>query len=59
MSKNKDKIKRKKTLNFINKIKIKTKSLNFTDLTILISLALITFSILTPWFSIINNSAIE
>lgn len=59
MSYNKDKMKRKKILIFLNKIKIKTKSFSFSDLTILISLSLIIFSIFTPWFSIVNQSAVE
>ncbi len=59
MISNKDKLKRKKILNLINKIKIKINSFSFIDFTILISLFLIIFSILTPWFSITNSSITE
>lgn len=54
-----NKLNRKKILNFFNKIKIKSNSFSFPDLTILISLFLIIFSIFTPWFSVGNNNNIE
>ncbi len=47
-----DKIKRKKMLNFFNKIKIKFNAFSFSDLTILIWLSLIIFSIFIPWFTL-------
>ncbi len=52
MSFNNDRTKRKKTLNFINKIKIKLASFWFSDLTILIWLFLVVFSMFIPWFTL-------
>lgn len=47
-----DRVKRKKILNFFNKIKIKFNAFSFSDLTILIWLALVIFSIFIPWFTL-------
>ncbi|MDQ7009057.1 MAG: hypothetical protein Q9M94_02075 [Candidatus Gracilibacteria bacterium] len=58
MSFNKDKRKRKKILNFIQKIQIRFSSLGFSDFTILIGLALILFTILIPWFTLPYNGSI-
>lgn len=52
------KIKRKKVLNFLQKIKIKFSSFWFSDYTILIWLALILFTVLIPWFTLPYNGNI-
>ena len=52
MSFKNDRTKRKKALNFINKIKIKLASFWFSDLTILIWLFLVVFSMFIPWFTL-------
>lgn len=49
------KLKRKKILNFINKIKIKFWNLGFAEYTILIGLILIIFTTLIPWFTLPYN----
>jgi len=51
----KNKVKRKKLKNFLNKISIKIKKLNFSDYTILIGIILIIFSSLIPWFTLPYN----
>jgi len=51
-------IKRKKIINFLNKIKIKTSNLDFSDYTILIWLVLVVFTTLIPWFTLPYNGTL-
>ena len=50
-----DRIKRKKVLNFLNKIKIKFSIFNFSELTILIAIAIVFYSMFIPWFTLPYN----
>ena len=50
-----DRIKRKKALNFLNKIKIKFSYFNFSELTILIAIVIVLYSMFIPWFTLPYN----
>jgi len=50
-----DRIKRKKALNFLNKIKIKFSHFTFSELTILIAIVIVIYSMFIPWFTLPYN----